>query len=232
MVSQSDLVIQGKTRASNLPVNWDEKLALDVTPHTESRVPWKAGLRHSPSCPVPAGPSIPAPSPTGCSEPGGSARTSEQRQLGSTNRVKGCPGPLPHWVTLQGSTNWFGVKCLMNVNGAGLGKGTCLWKTLPGSEPPLCPATRPPRGRLGEAGGCAWFNFALSPWGRVAQLHNPQHGEASPPDTHGGALLCSPATVPGQTQVRGSAHPASCPARAPRPGAASPAAAAGAPRSL
>lgn len=43
-------------------------------------------------------------------------------------------------MTSSGPQTGLGVKCLINVNGAGLGKGissTCLWKwkICPGSEP-------------------------------------------------------------------------------------------------
>lgn len=59
------------------------------------------------------------------------------------DRVKNCPGPFQRgdiWVTSSGPQTGLGVKCLINVNGAGLGKGissTCLWKWKihPGSEP-------------------------------------------------------------------------------------------------
>lgn len=42
-------VIQREMGASNLPVNWDEKLAQDVTMNNKSQVPWKTHLRCSPT---------------------------------------------------------------------------------------------------------------------------------------------------------------------------------------
>lgn len=68
---------------------------------------------------------------------------SQQMQPGSTERVKNCPGPFQRgdiWVTSSGAQTGLGVKCPINVNGAGLGKGissTCLWKWKihPGSDP-------------------------------------------------------------------------------------------------